>query len=79
MLDVAVLVPDASCRGSSFLIKYAAPHIITQARGGHKFRIAVVVVATGVYTKQVALFAKSAHAYFCTDHDVQVLVGVACL
>lgn len=51
-----------------------APHILRKARGGHKFRIAVVVVATGVYIKQVALFAKSAQTYFCTDHHVQVLV-----
>ena len=56
------------------VMDWPSPHILEKARGGHIFRIAVVVVATGTYRKHVPGFAAAAYRYLCTDHHVTLFV-----
>ena len=55
------------------LMDLPAPHILQRVRRGEIFRIALIVVATGEYVHHLPLFAHSARAHFCRDHDVSLV------
>ena len=55
------------------LMDLPAPHILQRVRRGETFRIALIVVATGDYVHHLPLFAHSARAHFCRDHDVSLV------